>query len=335
MAVTIKDVAKEANVSPSTVSRVLADNPKISDETKDRVNKAVIKLKYYPNAIARSLAHNSTKILGLIIPGEAENFDKNFFFIKLMTGISVASRDRDYNIMYSFGNNEKDELTCIKKFTNSKLVDGIILLTSRNDDKCIKYLKDISYPFVVVGRPEQSEEVTWVDNDNSDAMYRVVKSFIKKGRRKIAFIGGPKDLNVSIDRFEGFKNAMIDNYMEIKDQWVINSAAFDETEGYRAMLKILEYNTPDAVITTDDLLAIGVLNAIKRCEIEDKISIVGFNNTPMAVYQSPSLSSVEINAYDLGYNASKLLLDQLSNNKANKHSHYIVRATLIERESSK
>ncbi|MDT8717079.1 LacI family DNA-binding transcriptional regulator [Clostridium sp. 19966] len=334
MAATIKDVAKEANVSPSTVSRVLTNNPKISDETKERVYKAVEKLKYYPNAMARSLAHNSTKILGLILPSAAEDFHKNLFFIELMTGIGVAAKEREYNIMYSFGRNEKDELSCIKKFTNSKLVDGVILLTSRSNDKCIKYLKSIDYPFVVVGRPEEVKDVIWVDNDNFEAMYSVTSTFIEKGFKNIAFIGGPEGLNVSIDRMDGFTRSMKAHCMEIKKELVVSSEEFEEKAGYEAMMKILDKDIPDAVITADDLIAIGAMKAIKEKNIEDKIAVVGFNNIPIAVYQNPPLSSVEINTYDLGYNASKLLLDRLKEENYSKYNHFIVKTTLIERESS-
>lgn len=334
MHVTIKDVAKEANVSPSTVSRVLSANPKISDETKAKVMEAVKKLNYHPNAIARSLAHNSTSILGLILPSDAEDFYKNPFFIQLMTGIGVYTQEKGYNIMYSFGKNEKEELSCIKRFTNSRLVDGIILLTSRNNDKCISYLKDKGYPFVVVGRPESAGEIMWVDNDNFEAMYSVVNKLVFKGHREIAFISGPEDWNVSIDRLDGYKKAMSVHGLKLNDEWIVQQPEFSERYGYEAMKSILKAGRPSAVVTTDDLLAFGAMNAIKEENGDKKIAVVGFNNTTLAGFQDPPLSSVEINSYELGYNAAKLLVRRLTRADNGVSSHYVVRTDFIEREST-
>lgn len=334
MHITIKDVAKEANVSASTVSRVLSGNPKISDETKQKVMEAVKKLHYHPNAIARSLAHNSTNILGLILPSEAHDFHKNPFFIQLMTGIGVYTQDNAYNIMFSFGKNEKEELTCIKKFTNSRLVDGIILLTSRNNDKCIQYLKDKQYPFVVVGRPEEAGDIMWVDNDNFEAMYNVVNKLVFKGHREIAYIGGPEDWNVSIDRLDGYRKAMQVHGLKVNEEWIIQQPEFSEQNGYEAMKRILSAGKPTAVATTDDLLAFGAMNALKEGKIEEKVAVVGFNNTALAGFQNPPLSSVEINPFELGFNAAKLLLRRLNNMDKGINSHYVVRTTFVEREST-
>ncbi|WP_139904102.1 LacI family DNA-binding transcriptional regulator [Clostridium thermarum] len=334
MNTTIKDVAKEANVSPSTVSRVLSGNAKISDETKAKVMEAVKKLNYHPNAIARSLAHSSTHILGLILPSEAQDFYKNPFFIQLMTGIGVYTQEKGYNIMYSFGKNEKEELSCIKRFINSRLVDGIILLTSRNNDKCISYLKERNYPFVVVGRPEAAENIMWVDNDNFEAMYSVVNKLAFKGHRDIAFISGPEDWNVSADRLDGYKRALNVHCLKIRKEWIVQQPDFSERYGYEAMKKILQAGRPTAVVTTDDLLAFGAMNAIKEETGDKKIAVVGFNNTALAGFQDPPLSSVEINSYELGFYAAKLLIRRLSNRDKGVSTHYIVKTDFIEREST-
>ncbi|MDK2986858.1 MAG: hypothetical protein PWQ96_2503, partial [Clostridia bacterium] len=166
MAVTIKDIAKLANVSPSTVSRVISNSPKISQETKEKVYKAMRELNYEPNIIARSLANNSTRILGLILPSSEDDLFENPFFMQAMKGISVYAQKKGYYIMYAFSENEEKELEFIKHYIRSKLVDGIILFTSRQNDKCISYLRNVGHPFVLSGRPEQPNDVLWVDNDN-------------------------------------------------------------------------------------------------------------------------------------------------------------------------
>ncbi len=331
MSITIKDVARLAEVSPSTVSRVIADNPKISNQTKEKVYEAMKELNYYPNAIARSLANKATKTLGLILPNTAEDLFVNPFFIQVMRGISLYAQKKGYYIMYTYSNNEEEEVDFIRNFINSKWVDGIILTTARKNDKCISFLNEIKHPFVVIGKPEKTDGILWVDNDNFHAMYSVVNYLIHKGKRKIAFIGGSRDFNVSINRFNGYKSALENCGINI-DENLIEEADFTEISGYEAMKKIFNYSTPTAVVTTDDLIAFGVLKAIEEVSNEN-ISVVGFNNIPLSAYQTPTLSSVDINAEKLGYFAAKLLIDKLGNKKDSINS-YIVETNLIEREST-
>lgn len=335
MVVTIKDVAKMANVSPSTVSRVIADNPKITNKTKEKVLKAMEELNYHPNAIARSLANKSTQTLGLIIPSTEEDLFNNPFFIQAMRGISVYAQKKGYYIMYNYSNNEDEEIEFIKKYIYSKWVDGIILLSARQEDKRIDYLKKIQYPFVVVGRPKDTNHVLWVDNDNFQAMYNVVTRLIERAFRKIAFIGGPRDFNVTKDRLDGYKRALTGRGIDIDNNLIITSQ-FSELTGYEGAIKLIEYDIPDAIVTTDDLIAFGVLKAMKEKNIED-IAVVGFNNTALAPYQSPSLSSVDINAENIGYHAAKLIINKLNNEEKtqNMPTHHIVDTIFIERESTK
>ncbi|SHI47945.1 transcriptional regulator, LacI family [Clostridium cavendishii DSM 21758] len=332
MSVTIKDVAREANVAPSTVSRVLAGNPRISEATKIRVMEVVEKLNYHPNVIARSLVNNTTRTLGLILPTGEDNLFKNPFFIQVMTGISVYAQKRGYSIMYAFSKDEDEELNFIIRYINSKQVDGIILLTSRTNDKCIKYLKSEDFKFVVIGRPDEQEDILWVDNDNVKAMEGVVEDLIVKGNKSIAFIGAGKELNVSIDRLLGYKNALKKHNIVYDKKLVMQMNDFNEEEGAIACNKILKYKIPDAIVTTDDLLAFGANKSIKNNNIKEHIDILGFNNTPLAEYQIPSLSSVDINAKKLGYYAAKILIDNLEN-KHNDETNYIIETNLVRRDS--
>ena len=141
--------------------------------------------------------------------------------------------------MYTYSSNEDQEVEYIASLMNSRRVDGIILPVVRKNDKCIAYLKEADYPFVVIGKPEDTEGLLWVDNDNFHAMYSVVNYLIQKGERKIAFIGGSPTLNVTINRLEGYKKAMENIGVKI-DENMIQVAEFTENSGYDAMKKILE-----------------------------------------------------------------------------------------------
>lgn len=330
MKVTIKDVAKEANVAPSTVSRVIANSYKISEETKLKVNKAIKKLGYTPNVMARGLVSNKTRILGVVLPSEAADLFKNPFFVEAMKGMSMGAEENGYYIMYAFSKNEEDELKSIKEFVSSNLLDGICLLAARENDRCIKYLKDIKFPFVVVGRPDNDKDILWVDNDNFNAMYSVVNRFISDGENNIAFIGAKKDWNVSRYRLNGFKEALKINGISYDKDKVIETEDFNEACGYEAMQKIISKSKPNIVVTTEDLLAFGANKFLIENNING-IKLIGFNNTPMAKYQIPPISSIDINATELGYQATKLLINSLDNKNDNKVNHYIVDTNFIER----
>jgi DNA-binding LacI/PurR family transcriptional regulator len=333
MKVTIKEVAREANVSPSTVSRVISNSSQISEETKERVREAINKLKYKPNAIARSLANQKSRILGVVLPNESQDLITNTFFIQAMKGMSRYAQNKKYYITYAFSEDEKTELEYINNFITSNLVDGICLLRARADDKSIKFLKDAEFPFVVIGRPEEADGVLWVDNDNFQATYNLVNELIKKGHKSIAFLGAKKEWNVTKDRFNGFKVACEINGISIQDKMVVMMNDFNEDEGKIGAIKLLENATPTAIIAEDDILAFGILKVLREKNINN-IEVVGFNNNPLSEFQNPSLSSIDINADELGYFAVKILIEHLEKSEM-LINHHIVDSKLIKRESFK
>ncbi|KAJ50266.1 DNA-binding LacI/PurR family transcriptional regulator [Clostridium tetanomorphum] len=331
MKVTIKDVAREAKVSPSTVSRVLSNNPRISDETKQKVYKVIEKLKYKPNAIARGLVNNKTRILGVVLPEEAENLLSNPFFIQAMKGISSSAEKREYYVTYAFSSNKESERKHIRDLTSSGLIEGMLILRPKENDENIKYLKDIDFPFVIMGRLKDIEGVLWVDNDNFKAMYNIVNKLIDKGHTKIALIGANRELNVCKDREKGYKVALEMNGISFNKKLVSYGEEFKEKEGYVQIKKVLENIEPTAVVAMDDLLAIGVMKALKEKNLNN-ISIVGFNNIPLCEFQKPALASVDINGVELGYYATKLLIDNIEAVE-NSREHYIIETTFVQRES--
>ena len=331
MAITIKDVAKLANVSPSTVSRVISKSPRISDSTKAAVSAAMEELNYKPNAIARNLANASTKTLGMIIPNKAENLFKNPFFIQAMRGISIYAQKKNYKIMFNYSSNPEDELNFVKEFVNSKWVDGIVLLTAYENDPCINYLNQEGFPFVVIGRPYNIHDILWVDNDNFQATYHLMNIMIKKGFHDFAFVGGPQNHIFSKDRLEGYRRSLDLRNLNVDEKCILEMDEFSEEQGYNAMVKICKLKVPQVVITTDDLLAFGVLKYIRDHNLH--VRVTGFNNTPLSEYQTPALTSVDIRAEDLGYNAAKLLIKHLEG-ADNPVNHYIVATELIERQST-
>ncbi|AYE33628.1 LacI family DNA-binding transcriptional regulator [Clostridium septicum] len=332
MKVTIKDVAREANVATSTVSRVLSNSSQISKETKDRVNAAIKKLNYTPNIIARGLANKKTNILAVVIPEKAEMIFANPFFIQAMKGVSICAEKENYYIMYAFKEEDKNDEEHIRRFIDSNLVDGICLFRAKDHDPYIDYLKDKKFPFVVIGRPEEANNVLWVDNDNFKAMYDLTNKLIDMGHEKIGFIGANMSLNVSKDRLKGYKQGLLSRGIEIEEKLICEVDEFKEECGYNAAKKMLKYTKPTAIVATDDIMAFGVQDLLRELDIEG-ISVIGFNNIPLADYRIPKLSSVDINSEKLGFYAAKLLIDNL--NKSDNRTNYIIDTKLIMRESLK
>ena len=331
MKVTIKEVAKEANVSTSTVSRVISDSPQISEKTKEKVREVIEKLNYKPNAIARSLANKKTKIIGVVLPSEAQDLFFNPFFLKAMQGMSSYAKKKKYYITYAFSDDEKEEVSYIKDFIASNLIAGVCLLRLRTDDKSIEYLKKTNFPFVVIGRPEEPESMLGVDNDNFKATYNLMNTLIKKGHKEIAFLGAKEELTVTKDRLKGYEVSCEMNGLTCAAKNIVMRNEFNEEEGFLGALELFERCNPTAVLVEDDLLAFGLLKALKNKGIED-VSVVAFNNTPLAEFQNPPLASVDINASDLGYYAAKVLIEYLENSNV-ENNHYIVDSELIKRES--
>lgn len=329
---TIKDVAKIANVSPSTVSRVISDNPKISEETKLRVRAAMEELHYQPNQIARSLTNKSTKTLGLLLPGAEDKLLINPFWFQAMRGISSYAKKKGYYILLAHAEKNEDENEVLNKLIGSKWVDGIILTTVKDDDSRIRFLKQRNHPFVVIGTPDDQDHTLWVDNDNVNAMFNVVDILIKKGHRVIGFVGGADEFKVTKNRLLGYLKALRANNIEADLNLVYEK---DDTEeaAYEAAIEMIAHKTPDAIVTTDDLIAFGVQRALVEHHL-NAVALVGFNNTSLSQYKSPSISSVDINAEKLGKFAVKLLIAQIDDEKLDTNS-YIIETKFIERDSTK
>lgn len=332
MKITIKDVAIEAKVAPSTVSRVINGKDQLAEETKEKVLRAIEKLDYRPNAIARSLVNKKRNMLGVVMPNEAQDFLSHHFFLEAMKGMSAFAQEKKYYITYAFSNDEISEERYVRELCDSSMVDGIFLLRAKDEDKVIEYLKKISFPFVIIGRPENTEDVLWVDNDNFKATYNLTEKIINKGAKKIAFLGARPHWNVTKDRFNGFKISCDINGIPVDNELILYGNDFSEEIGYKLTEDLLRKDVNiQAIITTDDLLAIGVLKKLKELSMKN-IIVTGFNNIPLAPYQSPSLTSVDIRARDLGYVATELLINSLEGID-NINNHKIIDCRLIERNS--
>lgn len=333
---TLEDVAKLAGVSASTVSRVIADNPKISLKTKEKVLKCMEEIGYYPNAIARSLASNKTGNLGIIMPHREDEIFSNPFFPEALRGIVKETSKTDYDLLLSTNAKNSEELLIVKKWIRGSKVDGIILMSSKEDDECIEYLKSIGFPFVLIGSYCGLEkEINNVDNDNEKASYELTKHLIDIGRKNIAFIGGDEKLVVTKRRIEGYKRALKKMKIEFKEE-LLFIGSFNQQTGFKYGQEIASIkNMPDGLIATDDLVAFGVLKVFDSLGIKvpEDIAVGSFNNSILSKHSSIPFTSVEINAFKLGEKAIELLVKAIE--KDLNSGMVTVPYKIIKRESTK
>mgnify|MGYP005845750491 CR=1 FL=1 len=337
MAVTIKDVAKLANVAPSTVSRVIADNPRISEKTKERVREAMAELGYHPNFIARSLANQSTQAIGLVMPSGADKVFQNPFFPEVIRGISIGAHEKQYALHMSTGVTEDEIFEGVVHMVQGRRVDGVVLLYSRVEDEILNYLQEKEFPFVVIGKPfKHVEEITHVDNDNYRVTKEVTEYLIGLGHDRIAFVGGNLNFVVTVDRLLGYEKAIRNANLKFRNEYIVHEEFLKEG-GQEAVTELLSLaDPPTALVVTDDLMALGVLNTLNEMGIvvPDDISIVSFNNALLSEISRPPLTSVDINIFHLGYEATKSLIQKVENpNEPVKR--IIIPARIVKRHSCK
>ncbi|MTB63454.1 LacI family DNA-binding transcriptional regulator [Streptococcus sp. zg-86] len=316
MRATIKDVAKLAGVSPSTVTRVIQNSSAISQKTKDSVRKAMAELNYHPNLNARSLVSSYTQVIGLVLPDDSDIFYQNPFFPTALRGISQVAADHNYAIQISTGKDEKQRLEAISQMVYGRRVDGLIFLYSKPDDPLVQLAIQHNFPFLILGKAA-SPFISLVDNDNIQAAFEATSYFIQKGYKNPAFVAGNKELVVSQDRYKGYKKALKAYNIPLDDSKVKFSSGFLlEDSSYKIMKKLMKQK-PDAIVTTDTMVAEGILHYLN--EINVQLPIISFDSV------KPKLAIdayVDVHAIQLGRVACDTLLQIINDSKEEKQICY-------------
>ncbi|MYL30961.1 LacI family DNA-binding transcriptional regulator [Halobacillus halophilus] len=311
MDVTIKDVAKAAGVAPSTVSRVIADNPRISPATKRKVKRAMEEMGYHPNVTARNLASRKTKALGVVLPFSADKALQNPFFPEVLRGISSIAHDMDYSLVLCTGETDEEMLEGVQRMVYSSQTDGILLLYSQVRDPIQSFLLEQKFPFVVVGRPaENGSEVTHVDNDNIQASKDITSHLLDIGHERVAFIGGSRELVVTLDRLQGYERALQQAGISSSESYKVHTE-FLKSGGRSAVRELMSLSEPPTgLVVADDLMAIGVISTLEEAGIHvpEDLSIVSFNNVYLAQVSRPALTTVDVHIHDLGKEAAACLI---------------------------
>jgi len=329
---TIKDIARQLNISLSTVSRAMRNAPDVNVDTRRAVKALSEELSYHPNKLALSLKQRQTHNIGVIVP----NLD--YVLATMVKGIDEVALEAGYTVMVcqsneSFGR----EMVNTRRLLDS-LVDGFIISVS-SETKVFDHFKKIQekkMPMVVFDRVTPFLKAPGVRIDNADGGFMATEHLIEQGYKNIAILAGPKNLGVSNQRVEGYLAALKNHKMK-PDADMIIYCDFNQDYAYLATKELLQMKKrPDAIFTISDRMAIGAMLAIKEkgLRMPQDIGLVGFNNEPVTGLVTPGISSVEQPCFELGKMAAKLFIETMHNNEDMSETEVVLKPKLIVRESS-
>jgi len=325
---TIKDVAKLAKVSHTTVSRALNDRPRVSLRTKDRILGVARRLNYQPNVAARSLKVRRTKTLGLVITTII-----NPFYPELAQGIENTAREMGYNIMLCSTNFDIDLERQYVEMLRSKGVDGIIFTSTHVNDPNIRGLVDEELPIILVNRriydDSVSNRVDYVVIENTRGAYMAVEHLIKMGHQRIGIITGHDQSSVSLERLEGARKAFSDYGLDFPPALIV-AGDFMKVSGQQAVARFSRMRPPPtAVFAFNDYMALGAVEGFLDAgfRVPEDIAIVGFNDIEMSRLKNIDLTTIGQKTYEMGSIAVRTLVEKIE-----QKARGIVRQIILEPE---
>jgi LacI family transcriptional regulator len=309
----LEDIAKEAGVSRSTVSRVINDDPNVRETVRKRVQEVILSSGYRPHAAARALASQRSWMLGLVLPRSVSSFFADPYFPRLTQGIAQACNQFDYTLSLFLVGSKTDEEKLIPRVTRTGYLDGLIVQSGQRDEQLIDSLVGSGIPLVIAGRPFRTDKVSFIDVDNVNAACNAVSHLIRLGYKRIGTITGTPNGTVAIDRLEGYRKALTDRGRDV-DESLIAEGDFTEAGGYYAMQQLLPVR-PDAVFAASDMMAAGAMRAVREAglRIPGNIALVGFDDLPHATLSDPQLTTMRQPVYQFGIRAVEILIDLIEN----------------------
>lgn len=329
--ITIKDIAKELGISPSTVSRALKDHPDISKATRDAVNELARKWNYKPNPIALSLKSGSSRTIGVIIPDIV-----HFFFSTIISGIEDVAYESGYNVMMCQSNEKwEHEVKNVQALVSAR-VDGILISVAKETTNFdhFRAATDKGLPLVFFDRIVEDLDTDRVVVDDEVGAYNAVNHLLRMGKKRIVHLSGPSTLPIARLRIEGFKRALKEYRITPSQNDIIKCDTSEEAT--ELVPKILRNSPrPDAIFAVNDLTAVQALLIAKHMglKVPEDVAIVGFTNSQIATMTEPGLTSVDQRGYEIGLEAAKLLIARISD-RNRKPQTKIISTELVVRGSS-
>lgn len=334
MAVTIKDVAKRVGLSVTTVSRALNDFDDVRAETKELIRRTATEMGYVPNTLAQRFQKRKTDTIGLILPTFGPRFSDPFFS-ELLAGIGNKAANQGYDLLVSTRPPGEEELLAYRHMVQGYRVDGLVVVRTRKQDERIEYLRSVKFPFVAFGRTEGELDFPFVDEDGIAGMRLVADHLVNLGHKRVACISSPPELMFTQFRFDGLQSRLQEHNTPL-DPALICVGDLTQRSGYDQALELIHLPTPPtAIVAFNDLMAFGAMSAAQNSGlvVGRDISIVGFDNTPMASHSHPPLTTVDQPIYQIGSTVCEML-GHLIQGEPLKEEYILLKPELIARKSS-
>lgn len=326
---TIKDVAKKSNVSVATVSRILNDLGGYSDETKQRVLKAIEELDYQRNAVARGLVMKNTNTVAVLLP-----YVSTIFHSQILSGIEDIAQQNGYSIIICNVGKHGSRMIDQIKLLAQRQVDGIILTSINMTDEQYELIESLKIPYILVSMISYKHQIPYVRVDDMQASYSATKYLIQNGHKKIAMISGPlNDPIAGQQRIYGYKCALRDYGLPINEK-LIKYGFFGYEHGVKCMEELLDENEEfSAVFAASDDMAVGALQAAYKrgIHVPKELSVMGYDNTRVAEMAIPPLTVVGQPLYEMGNIAMDKLINMI--NKDEYIQNIVLSHEIVERES--
>lgn len=331
---TIKTVAARAGVGRTTVSRVINGSTLVSDEARAAVLAAIAELNYVPNSVARGLVTRRTNSVALVIPESESRLGSEPYFSAVIRGVStvLTATRTQLQLVLVRDRGERDQLT---DSVAERRVDGVLLVSVHEDDPLPGILENLGLPTVLAGRRSPGESLSHACSDNLGGGKEAGRHLLSRGRRTIATITGPLDMDVSRSRLQGWKDALGEAGIA-PDERLIETADFTEEGGMLAMRSLLERRPGlDAVFAASDVMAAGAMLELRRQgrRVPEDVAVVGFDDSYIARYAHPSMTSVRQPVEEIGSTIARLLLEEIADPGAARR-HVMLPTELVVRDSS-
>lgn len=315
MAVTIRDVAREAGVSTSTVSKVLNRCSTISEETAARVQAAAKKLHYTPNARAVSFARGAAKNILFMSRLQKEEAYRNPHMFDILCGVQKELYAQGYTLMLTDIPDNASSLSCLSGLISSRIADGILIHGSSAIPGMAKLLQETHFPHIYIGHPGSGSRLCWIDTNNGLAGQFAAQHMLECGYEKVAFIAESPADHISMQRLNGFLGGMYDYGYRLPDHFIRHTDSTRE-DAYRQTKELLSLpEAPRAFICENNTLAMGAVKALKESglRIPDQVALLTFDSYPYSAIIEPTPTVIDIDVYDLGQQAAVMLLRKLKN----------------------
>ncbi|MDE7132647.1 MAG: LacI family transcriptional regulator [Lachnospiraceae bacterium] len=315
MAATIRDVAQEAGVSTSTVSKVLNNWSSISPETCARVRAAIDKLQYTPNARAVSFARGATRNIIFLSSLKKEEAYHNPHMFDILCGVQKELSSQGYTLMLTDILGDSSPETFLTNLITSRIADGILIHGSCNIPGMVKIMTETQFPHIYIGNPGRRSRICWIDTNNGLAGQFAAQHMIECHYDRVAFLAESRTDYISMQRLNGFLGGMYDYGYRIPDEYIRYTDSTRE-DAYRQSMELLALpEPPQAIVCENNTLALSLSKALqdKHVRIPDEVAFLTFDSYPYSALIEPSPTIIDIDVYDLGVQAAVMLLRKLEN----------------------